>query len=126
MVKTAISTEAAPSPAAAYSQAVRKGNLLQVSGQVGIDPSSATLVEGVAEQTRQTFRNLIAILRAAGSSMDDVIMLRVYLADPSDFAEMNKAFEEFVTQPYPARTTVGTGLQPGILVEIDALAVVGD
>jgi 2-iminobutanoate/2-iminopropanoate deaminase len=125
--KTAISTDKAPKPAATYSQGVRKGNILQIAGQVPIDPATGNKVgETVGEQTRQVFANLNAILAEAGASMDDVVMLRVYLTDHGHFAEMNKVFAEFVSEPYPARTTVSVGLAPGLLVEIDALAVVGD
>ncbi|HEX4224204.1 MAG TPA: Rid family detoxifying hydrolase [Pseudonocardiaceae bacterium] len=127
MVKKAIRTDAAPPPAANYSQAVRKGNILQIAGQVGIDPATKEIAGSTVEsQTRQTFANLNAILAAAGSSLDDVLMLRVYLTDAGHFAEFNAVFAEFVTEPYAARTTVYVGLAPGLLVEIDALAVVED
>lgn len=127
MAKTAISTDKAPAPAATYSQGVRKGNILQIAGQVPIDSvSGKTIGETVGDQTRQVFANLNAILAEAGASMDDVVMLRVYLTDAAHFAEMNEAFAEFVTAPFPARTTVYVGLAPGFLVEIDALAVLGD
>ena len=124
MSKQAFRTSEAPAPAASYSQAVRKGPMLQVAGQVGFVPSTGALVgDTVAEQTRQVLRNVTAILAEAGSSMDDVIMLRVYLTDQAHFAEMNEVYAEFVTEPFAARTTVFTGLAPGVLVEIDALAV---
>jgi reactive intermediate/imine deaminase len=120
----AISTDAAPQPVAAYSQAKRKGNLLQVAGQVGIDPGTGAVVAGgVAEQTRQVFANIEAILHAAGADLGDVIMMRVYLTDPAHFAELNTAYGELVREPCPARTTVYVGLPRGLLVEIDALAV---
>ncbi|WP_031468906.1 RidA family protein [Sciscionella sediminilitoris] len=123
MAKQAFSSPNAPSPAAKYSPAVRKGNMLQISGQVGFDPSGTLVGDSVDAQTRQAFANVNTLLAEAGASIDDVIMLRVYLTDPGHFAEMNAAFAEYVTEPFPARTTVYTGLNPGILVEIDALAV---
>jgi 2-iminobutanoate/2-iminopropanoate deaminase len=124
MTKVAISTENAPKPVAAYAQASRKGNILQVAGQVGIDPAIGEVVgTGVAEQTRQTFRNIEAVLEAAGASLDDVVMMRVYLTDTAHFAEFNETYNALVREPYPARTTVYVGLPQGLLVEIDALAV---
>jgi 2-iminobutanoate/2-iminopropanoate deaminase len=124
-MKIAISTPNAPAPVAAFSQAIRSGNLLAIAGQVGVDPATKQVVEGgVTEQTRQTLRNLVAVLEAAGASMNDVIQLRVYLTDRDDFAAMNEVYGEFVTEPYPVRTTVFVGLGTGLLVEIDALAVV--
>ncbi|MFD1147404.1 RidA family protein [Saccharothrix hoggarensis] len=127
MSKTEISTTAAPTPVAAFSQGVRKGPILQVAGQVAFDPATGAVVgDTVAEQTRQALRNVVAVLEAGGASLADVVMLRVYLTDTAHFAEMNAAYGEFVTdEPFPARTTVYVGLPAGLLVEIDALAVVG-
>ncbi|PXY24755.1 reactive intermediate/imine deaminase [Prauserella sp. PE36] len=124
MTNGAISTDAAPKPVAAYSQAKRKGNILQLAGQVGIDPATGTVVPGgVAEQTRQVFANLEAVLAEAGASMTDVVMMRVYLTDTAHFAELNETYNALIPEPYPARTTVYVGLPEGLLVEIDALAV---
>ncbi len=124
MAKTEIHTEHAPTPVAAFAQGVRKGNILQIAGQVGIDPATGKVVgPTVGEQARQTLRNLVAVLEAAGSSMADVVMMRVYLTDTAHFTDLNEAYGEFVTAPYPARTTVYVGLPTGLLVEIDALAV---
>ncbi|HVV12410.1 RidA family protein [Amycolatopsis sp.] len=124
MAKVAISTERAPKPAANYSPGVRKGNLLQVAGQVGFDPKTGEPAgPTVTEQARQAFANVEAVLAAAGSSFDDVIMVRVYLTDPAHFGEFNEVYNELVREPYAARTTVYVGLPPGLLVEIDALAV---
>jgi len=123
--KSAIDTSAAPRPVASYSQAVRKGNILAVAGQVGFDPETGKLVQGgIADQTRQTLANLIAVLNAAGATMDDVVMVRVYLTGLEHFEAMNQVYEQFVAEPFPSRTTVFVGLGPGMLVEIDALAVV--
>jgi 2-iminobutanoate/2-iminopropanoate deaminase len=124
--KIAIRTAKAPRPAAAYSQGVRKGGILQVAGQVPVEPSTGLIVgETVGEQTQQALQNVQAVLEEAGSGFDDVVMLRVYLTRKEDFAEMNAVYEKFVSEPYPARTTVFVGLAEGLLVEIDALAVVG-
>lgn len=125
MPKTAISTDRAPKPVASYSQAVRSGNVLQVAGQGPGDPATGTLVAGgITEQTRQTLDNIAVILAEAGASFDDVVMMRVYLADLADFAAMNDVYTTYVRAPFPARTTVGVALLGGMLVEIDALAVV--
>jgi 2-iminobutanoate/2-iminopropanoate deaminase len=124
MPKTAITTGGAPRPVAAYSQAVRKGNILQVAGQGPADPATNEYVAGgIAAQTERVLTSLAAILAAAGSSFDDVMMTRVYLARTEDFAGMNEVYTRFVTEPFPARTTVYVGLPPGMLVEIDVLAV---
>lgn len=125
MSKSAVSTDKAPQPAASYSQAVRAGNILQVAGQGPGDPATGKLVgDTVGEQTEQTMRNVEAILEAAGASLDDVVMMRVYLTSRDDFAGMNEVYGRHVAEPFPARTTVFTGLGAGMLVEIDALAVV--
>ena len=124
MPKIAVNTPDAPAPVAAYSQAVRKGNILQVAGQGPTDPATGQYAgTTIAEQTRQTMLNIQAILRAAGADFDDVMMLRVYLTKVEDFAGMNEVYQTFVQQPFPGRTTVYVGLPAGMLVEIDALAV---
>jgi reactive intermediate/imine deaminase len=130
MAKTEIRTEDAPTPVAAFAQGVRKGNIVQVAGQVGIDPGTGQVVgTTVGDQARQTLANVAAVLEAGGASFDDVVMMRVYLTDTAHFAELNDVYgaflAEYVTEPpYPARTTVYVGLPKGLLVEIDALAVV--
>ncbi|HEX6339500.1 Rid family detoxifying hydrolase [Umezawaea sp.] len=127
MPKIEIHTDSAPKPIAKFSQAVRKGNILQVAGQVAFDAETGAIVgDTVKEQTAQTLRNVATVLEAAGASFDDVVMLRVYLTDTAHFGEMNDAYGEFMTEPYSARTTVYVGLPAGLLVEIDALAVLGD
>ncbi|ACU39295.1 Rid family detoxifying hydrolase [Actinosynnema pretiosum subsp. pretiosum] len=123
--KVEVRTENAPTPVARFSQGVRKGNLLQVAGQVAFHPETGEIVgTTVAEQTAQAMRNVIAVLEAGGASLADVVMLRVYLTDTAHFGEMNDAYGEFMTEgPFSARTTVYVGLPAGLLVEIDALAV---
>jgi 2-iminobutanoate/2-iminopropanoate deaminase len=129
--KTAVSTTDAPAPMPVFSQGVRKGNILQVSGQGSVDPASGEFVNvgDVKAQTTRVLQNIEAILEAGGASMDDVVMLRVYLTERDNFAPMNEAYAEFVGERtpsgvLPSRTTVFTGLPlPDMLVEIDALAV---
>lgn len=124
--KIAIRTAKAPKPAADYNQGVRKGGILQVAGQVPYDPATGEIVgDTVEEQTRRTLENVRAVLEEGGASFDDVVMLRVYLTETDDFASMNSVYKEFVSEPFPARTTLFVGLAEGLLVEIDALAVVG-
>ncbi|MEO8093787.1 MAG: RidA family protein [Pseudolysinimonas sp.] len=129
-MKHRVQTPLAPAARPQFSQGVRKGPLLQTAGQVGTDPVTGTYADGIAAQTTQVLNNLNAILEAGGATFDDVVMLRVYLADGDDFADMNEAYDAFVgphtpSGVLPARTTVVTGFAvPQILVEIDALAVV--
>jgi 2-iminobutanoate/2-iminopropanoate deaminase len=124
MSRTVIQPEGAAPLPVPLSPGIRKGNILQVAGQVGVDPASGDLAgTTVAEQTRQVLRNVEAVLAAAGASFTDVVMLRVYLTDTAHFAELNETYAELVPRPYPARTTVYVGLPPGLFVEIDALAV---
>jgi reactive intermediate/imine deaminase len=129
--KTRISTEAAPAPAHTFSQGVRKGPIVQVSGQGPVDPATNEYVHAgdVAAQTTRTLQNVKAIVEASGATFDDIVMLRVYLTKREDFGTMNDAYGAFVTANtpsgvLPARTTVFTGLpREEMLVEIDALAV---
>ena len=125
MAKIAIHPEGAAPLPVPLTPGIRKGNILQVAGQVPLDPTTDELVgDTVGEQTRQVLRNIESVLAAGGATMDDVVMLRVYLTDVTHFAEMNAVYAEHVPQPYPARTTVYVGLPAGLLVEIDALAVI--
>jgi reactive intermediate/imine deaminase len=125
-----ILTENAPTPMPMFSQGVRRGPILQVSGQGGADPVSGAYGETVAEQTTRTLLNVKAIVEAGGASFADVVMLRVYLTEREHFAEMNEAYAAFMAEHNPGgvlsgRTTVFVTLPlPQMLVEIDALAVV--
>ncbi|MEU0694556.1 RidA family protein [Streptomyces niveus] len=133
--KTAVVPATHAAPPAKFSHGVRKGNILQVAGQVGFLPAvagEAPTVVGptLREQTLQTLANVKSVLEAGGASWDDVMMLRVYLTDVAHFAEMNEIyntyFEEQNLKDAPAaRTTVYVGLPAGLLIEIDALAVLG-
>ena len=98
--------------------------MLFLSGQVGVDPDSGRLIgEDAGVQTRQTLANLSSVLAAAGASWSDVVSMRVYLIEQTDYAAMNQVYDQTMQQPYPARTTIYCGLNPGIRVEIDAVAV---
>jgi reactive intermediate/imine deaminase len=123
MGRTETRTELAPAPAGPYSQAISIGSIVAVAGQLGIDPGTGHVLDGVAEQTRQALRNLGRILDASGASLDDVLRVGVFLAAAEDFDDMNKAYLEAFSVPYPARTTVTVGLPAGFKVEIDAIAV---
>ncbi len=115
-----------PKPAGPYSPGVRTGNLVFVSGQVGVDPATGQAPEGVEAQTEQVLKNVASILEAAGSGLDRVVRCGVFVADMSRFAEMNAAYERMFGDHRPARTTIEPQALPGsgFLVEIDAIAVV--
>jgi 2-iminobutanoate/2-iminopropanoate deaminase len=123
MSRTEGRTDAAPAPAGPYSQSVRIGSVVAAAGQVGMTPDG-TLVDGVGPQTRQALANVAAVLDASGAGMGDVVAIRVFLTDTSQFDAMNEVYADAFGAPYPARTTVYVGLPEGLLVEIDALAVV--
>ncbi len=123
-MKEIISTDKAPAAIGPYSQAVKAGNLLFVAGQIGMDPATGQLREGIEAQTRQALLNLKAILEAAGASLEQVVRVGVFLQDLKDFQAMNAVYAEFFPQSPPARTTVQVAALPrGALVEIDAIAV---
>ncbi|HTM25181.1 MAG TPA: RidA family protein [Vicinamibacterales bacterium] len=124
--RQAISTPNAPAAIGPYSQAIRAGNMLFLSGQIPIDPITGNLVEGgIAAQTHQVFRNIGAILDAAGASFDNVVTAGVFLADMNDFGKMNEAYATYFSAPAPARATVQVARLPkDCLVEIQVTAVV--
>ncbi|GAA2304970.1 RidA family protein [Glycomyces scopariae] len=119
-------TDLAPQPAGPYSQAKRRGGILAVSGQIGLDPQTGALADGFESQARLALSNLNAILSEAGGTMEDVVMLRVYLTCIGDFESLNRILAELAPIAMPARTTVYVSLPPGMHVEIDALAVVSE
>ncbi|MFJ6949320.1 RidA family protein [Streptomyces wuyuanensis] len=133
--KTAITPATHTAPPAKFSHGVRKGDILQVAGQVGFLPAvegQAPTVAGptLREQTLQTLANVASVLQEGGASWDDVMMIRVYLTDTDHFAEMNEIYnayfeEQGLKEAPAARTTVYVGLPEGLLIEIDALAVLG-
>lgn len=124
---TIISTDKAPSAVGPYSQATRKGNLLFISGQLGLDPATGELAQGgVAGQAQQSLKNLKAILAAAGASVTDVLKTTVFLVDMADFATVNKIYSEVFNQDFPARSCVAVAALPkGGLVEIECIAMIG-
>ena len=123
--RTVISTPRAPRLSAPLAQGVRKGAIVQVAGQLPLDPESGQLVgDTVAEQTAQCMANVIEVLKAGGASLSDVVMVRVYLTDPAHLTELNTTYAQLVGEPFPPRTTTYTALPLGALVEIDVLAVV--
>lgn len=127
MPKEVIATDNAPAAIGPYSQAVRAGDMLFASGQLGIDPQTGELVPGCAGcQTRQVLTNVTAVLEAAGMTLDNVVKCSVFLADMADFGKMNGVYEEFFAEPYPARSTFQVAALPkDALVEIEIVAVAG-
>ena len=118
-----IHTEDAPAAVGPYSQAIRAGNLLLTSGQLGLDPETGTLPEGVEAQTKQSLKNIDAILAEAGYSREDVIKTTVFIANMSDFGTVNKIYAEFFGEHKPARSCVEVSALPkGGLVEIEVTA----
>lgn len=120
----ALHTDRAPKAIGPYSQGVEEGNLVFLSGQIGLDPASGTLVAGgTAAEAEQVLKNLQAVLEAAGLGFADVVRTTVYLVDLADFATVNEVYGRHVRAPYPARTTVGVAALPrGARVEIDGVA----
>jgi len=123
-MKSIVSTEKAARPLGHYSQAVRAGDFVFVSGQGPVDEQGHIMPGDIREQTRRTLENIRNILEAAGASIQQVVRCGVFLGDIGDFAAMNEVYREFFGPNPPARTTVGANL-PGIKVEIDAIAYVG-
>jgi 2-iminobutanoate/2-iminopropanoate deaminase len=123
-VRQAVSTASAPKAIGPYSQAVRAGSLLFVSGQVPIDPATGQIVSGdIGVQTHRVFQNIGEILKAGGASFDHVVRTTVFLADMNDFAAMNEAYATYFTAPAPARATVQVSRLPkDARVEIDVIA----
>jgi 2-iminobutanoate/2-iminopropanoate deaminase len=124
MTRQAITTPAAPAAIGPYSQAIRAGSLLFLSGQIPLDPATGQLVQGGIEpQTRQVFANIGAILKAAGASFDAVVSATVYVADMNDFAKVNEIYATYFPAPAPARATVQVARLPkDALVEIQVVA----
>ncbi len=124
-MKEALYTEKAPRPVGPYSQAIRAGDLLFVSGQIPIDPTTGALVsDDLEQQVRRVMDNIKAILEADGLSLDDVVKVTAYLTDPNRFQDFNRVYSEYFKGPYPARTTVFvTRLPAGAQVEIEVIAL---
>ena len=127
MTRSTISTSDAPAAIGPYSQAVRAGDTLYLSGQIGLDPATGELVDGIGSQIHRVFGNLKAVAKAGGGSLDDVVKLTIYLTDLSHFARVNEIMPEYFDKPYPARAVVGIAALPrGALVEADAILALRD
>ena len=121
-MKTSIHTGDAPAAIGTYSQAVRAGDTIYVSGQIGFNPETMQLVEGIEAQIHRVFRNLAAIAQAAGVGLDRAVRMTVYLTDLAHFARVNEIMAQYVGKPYPSRAAIGVASLPrGALVEIDAI-----
>ena len=125
MNKQIIKTEKAPGAIGPYSQAVKIGNMVYTSGQLGIDPQTGELVDDLASQAHQVFKNLKAVLEAAGTDMDHVVKTLVFLADMNDFGAVNDIYKEYFANDYPARSAVEVARLPkDAKLEIEAIAMV--
>jgi reactive intermediate/imine deaminase len=124
MSKKIIATDKAPAAIGTYSQAVQVGDTVYLSGQIGLDPQTMTLVDGIDAQIVRVFDNLKAVAEAAGGSLADVVKLNVFLTDLGNFARVNETMASYFSEPYPARAAVGVASLPrGALVEADAVMV---
>jgi 2-iminobutanoate/2-iminopropanoate deaminase len=124
MSKQAIQTSSAPAAIGPYSQAIRAGDTVYLSGQIGLDPATGDLRDGTESQVRQVLDNLRAVAEAAGGSLDDVVKLTLLLADMADFAKVNEIMAASFAKPYPARATYQVAALPrGARVEIEAVLV---
>ena len=124
MKKIAINSKNAPEAIGPYSQAIRKGNIVFLSGQIPLDPNTMQLVEGIEAQINQVFENLSEVIRAADASFDDVAKLNIYLTDLSNFGLVNEIMKNYFTEPFPARAAIGVASLPkDSLVEADGFLV---
>jgi len=125
--KKIIQTPDAPAAIGTYSQAIRVGDTVYLSGQIGLEPGTMQMAEGIDAQIHQVFQNLRAVSSAADSSFNDLVKLNVYLTDLGHFAKVNEIMAGYFRQPYPARAAVGVAALPrGALVEMDGVLVVQD
>ena len=126
MSKTAITSTAAPAALGPYSQAIKTGKTIYMSGQIGLDPATGQLVDGIGAQIVRVFENLKAVAAASGGSLADAVRVTIYLTDLAHFAKVNEAMAKYFPAPYPARAAVGVASLPrGALVEADAILVLG-
>jgi reactive intermediate/imine deaminase len=124
MSKTVIHSKSAPAAIGPYSQAVRAGGTVYLSGQIGLDPATGNLVEGIEAQTHQVLKNLRAVAQAAGGELDDIVKLTLLMADLADFAKVNEIMATYFKPPYPARATYQVAALPkAARVEIEAILV---
>ena len=125
-MKTAIRSANAPAAIGTYSQAIRAGDSVYLSGQIGLDPATMQMVEGIEAQIHRVLRNLAAVADAAGLDLGRAVGMTVYLTDLAHFARVNEIMAQYVKEPYPARAAVGVASLPrGALVEIDAILYAG-
>jgi reactive intermediate/imine deaminase len=125
MAKQIIRTEGAPQAIGTYSQAVKVGDTVYLSGQIGLDPATMQMVDGIEAQVHRVFTNLKAVAEAAGGSLNDVVKLNVFLTDLSNFTLVNTIMAEYFSTPYPARAAVGVASLPrNALVEADGVLVI--
>ena len=126
MSRKIIATPAAPAAIGPYSQAVKAGNTVYLSGQIGLDPATMQMVEGIDAQIVRVFENLKAVSEAAGATLDDAVRVTIYLTDLANFSKVNEVMVRYFTAPYPARAAVGVKALPrDALVEADAVLVIG-
>ena len=126
MAKTIVSTAAAPAAIGTYSQAVRCGDTVYCSGQIGLDPATMQLADGIDAQIHRAFANLQAVAAAAGGTLADAVKVTIYLVDLGHFARVNEIMAQYFPQPFPSRAAVGVAALPrGALVEADAILVLG-
>ena len=126
MSRQIISTAAAPAAIGTYSQAVQAGKTIYLSGQIGLDPASMRMADGIDAQIVRVFENLKAVAAAAGASLNDAVKFNIYLTDLANFAKVNATMAKYLSEPYPARAAVGVKELPrGALVEADAVLVLG-
>ena len=126
MAKTIIATPQAPAAIGTYSQAVRVGDTVYMSGQIGLDPASMQMVDGIDPQIVRVFENLKAVAEAAGGSLADIVKLNIFLTDLGNFARVNETMARYFSEPFPARAAVGVKELPrGALVEADAVMFIG-
>lgn len=127
MAKEIIHTDKAPAAIGAYSQAVKAGDTVYLSGQIPLDPVTMTVVEGgFAAEAHQVFKNLKAVCEAAGGSLDQIVKLNAFLTDLSNFATFNEVMSQYMSQPFPARAAIGVASLPkGVQVEADAVMMLG-
>ena len=122
MSKSIIHSPNAPAAIGTYSQAARVGHTVYFSGQIGLDPATMLMVEGIDAQIERVFENLRAVVEEAGGSLDEIVKVNVYLTDLGNFGKVNEAMARYFTQPYPARAAVGVAALPrGALVEVDGV-----
>lgn len=122
MTKQAVSSKHAPAAIGPYSQAIRVGDTIYMSGQIGLDPATGNLVEGIDAQAHQVLKNLRAVAQAAGGELDDIVKLTLLLADLADFNKVNEIMATYFEQPYPARATYQVaGLPRGARIEMEAI-----